>query len=205
MWAVKFLKRNGYKVYHHKYDIPLTLAIDEILFANIDVTSSTIAWIFLWIGSNMSIQESLSEEINSQLKMAEHDDDDISKDNIFNSYIGSTDTLLHKCYLETLRLSPPAFYSLPEKIPRDMVIQGWKIPKGQPFVIDAWHLNHSSPSWNDDGDIFSPLRFAKFEKMTPLKCTFPMLNSDSFWKFGIGIRKCLGQYISDRLIKYVSN
>lgn len=139
----------------------LTTAIDEILFANIDVTSSVIAWTLLWIGSDTSIQDALKHEIKQNvaaIQVAERNQDDVNE-RVFLEYIGSSSTLIHACYLETLRISPPAFFSLPEKIPKNMVIEGWKIPKGQPFVIDAWSLNHRSPIWGNDGDVYNPYRF----------------------------------------------
>ncbi|WFD01205.1 hypothetical protein MYAM1_003967, partial [Malassezia yamatoensis] len=116
-------------------------------------------WNLLWVGSNPVFCKALRAEIDSQYTMQDDRNDLEVREAIFHDYIGSSETLLNASYLETLRISPPAFFSLPELMPRDLTIGDWMIPKGFPFIVDAWALNHSVSEWAEDADEFNPRRF----------------------------------------------
>lgn len=98
--------------------------------------------------------------------------------------------------MESMRLSPPTFFSLPEQSGQHKVLPGGGVlPAGTPVIIDAWTLNRRSEVWGTDSLEFDPTRFRDLKA------------SDyrySLWRFGMGPRKCVGQFFADKIIKMVS-
>ena len=77
--------------------------MDEMLFTNIDVTSSMFAYALINVARNQQVQDALRAEILSVERSPEETAD----------YAQKEDTLLHKTYLEVLRHNPPACKSIP--------------------------------------------------------------------------------------------
>lgn len=71
-------------------------------------------------------------------------------------------------------------------------ILGYRIPANTSVLIDAATLNRSSPCWSPDGDVYRPERFAS---LSPTEYRY------SFWRFGLGPRKCVGQFFADKIVK----
>ncbi|KAK0469980.1 cytochrome P450 [Desarmillaria tabescens] len=165
-------------------------SVDEILFNNVDVTTIHISWILINLAQHPDVQNRLVQEINTALK----DDTHGSRSERTNAYLRRTDSLLHYCYLESGRLHPIAFYSLPQVTAEPKVIGGHPIPAHTSVLIDVYTLGHKSPVWGDDGDAFRPERFASLQ---------PTQYRYSYWGFGIGPRKCVGQHLGDKIVKSV--
>ncbi|GME64802.1 cytochrome P450 CYP5293A1 [Neofusicoccum parvum] len=156
--------------------------IDEILFANIDVTSSVLAFLLINLARNVAAQTDLRAEI------LEHTADS-------EAYIQKTDTLLEYTCMESIRLCPAAWFSLPEHATSDMTVGGYLVPAGTPCIMDWWRLNTQSPVWNTEtvsGTTFWPRRF---ESVTPQEYRW------SFLRFGLGSRKCIGKNFSAVIMK----
>ncbi|ORX94548.1 cytochrome P450 [Clohesyomyces aquaticus] len=156
--------------------------IDEILFANIDVTSSVLAFLLINLARNSRAQTELRQEIGR------HGSDP-------EAYVEKTDTLLEYACMESIRLCPAAWFSLPEYATSDMMISGYRIPSGTPCIIDWWRLNTQSPIWNSvevSGTLFSPQRF---QKLVPQDYRW------SFLQFGLGSRKCIGKNVARVMMK----
>ena len=71
--------------------------LDEILFTNIDITGSVLAFIFINTARNAPFQEELRAEIKARKSQASY--------NVVD-YIAQQDSLLHCVTLESLRISP---------------------------------------------------------------------------------------------------
>jgi cytochrome P450 len=71
--------------------------MDEILFANIDVSAAVLCTMLVKLASHSAVQEFLRSEIRSQQL---HDQDDIGQ------YIVKQDTMLHRVVMESMRFSP---------------------------------------------------------------------------------------------------
>ncbi|KAB2569566.1 Cytochrome P450 monooxygenase lepD [Lasiodiplodia theobromae] len=165
--------------------------IDEILFANIDVTSSVLAFLLINLARNRTAQTQLRAEI-----LANAADPD--------AYVQKTDTLLERTCMESIRLCPAAWFSLPEHATADTTVGGFAIPAGTPCIIDWWHLNTQSPVWTKpacfagdgdgapDGTAFHPQRFAALA---------PQEYRWSFLRFGLGSRKCIGKNFGGVIMK----
>ncbi|KAJ3160036.1 hypothetical protein HDU86_001301 [Geranomyces michiganensis] len=157
----------------------LLQTVDEILFTNIDVTSGVMAWTLIQLAENPTWQERLRDEIRAESEPLQ-------------AYVKRSDTLAHRIYLESGRLRPVLWYSLPEVTAEAKRIQGYHIPAGTSVLIDAHVLNRTSPVWGKDGKDYN---LDRFEKLQVIGYRY------AFWRFGIGSRKCVGQYFGDRLSK----
>lgn len=71
----------------------MTQTLDEMLFANLDVTTHVLTWIITLLADNIEAQAELREEIRRNL-------DDV------DGYLNRKDSLLHFCFWESLRVRP---------------------------------------------------------------------------------------------------
>lgn len=158
--------------------------LDEILFANIDVTATVMAWSLVEMAQNPQEQQDLRNEINNL-------------DGPLEDFCKRTDTYLHQVLLEILRLHPLLWYSFPELSPHQMIIDGYKIRPNTPIVFDQYQLNYHSPAWNPQskqnfGQKFAPERFAGLQNRD--------VNLSNV-TFGSGPRRCLGKNFAEIMIK----
>ena len=160
--------------------------LDEMLFANVDVTIGAMSWALLMLAVNSSVQTEVREEI---LAAAENSND---PHETWNQYIQSSKTLLHATVLEASRLKPLAAFSVPQAAPTERLVQGFKIPANTNFVVDTCALNFKDAFWGEDKALFNPRRFLD-------------RNHSEFryhyWRFGFGPRMCLGRYLADIMIR----
>ena len=160
-------------------------SLDEILFANIDVTATIMSWSLVEMGRNKHEQARLRLEVLENLQLVDE-------------YCKRTDTVLHRVLLEILRLHPLLWYGFPEQSSSAMVIDGHKIEANTPIVVDQYQLNYKSPLWNpadkstDYGATFDSDRFLGLNNRDILMSSVT---------FGSGPRRCLGKNFAEVLIK----
>lgn len=151
------------------------------------MTASVIAWTLIHIAQTPKVQDNLVQDFATR--------QDVKPDDLFSDLICATETVLHWTVMESMRLSPPTFFSLPEQSGEHKVLpDGGAIPAGTPIIIDAWTLNRLSEVWGTDSLEFEPMRFGKLK---------PASYRYSLWRFGMGPRKCVGQFFADKIIKMV--
>ncbi|KAM3429057.1 hypothetical protein MY4824_008480 [Beauveria thailandica] len=159
--------------------------VDELLFTNIDVTSTAVACLLLNIAENPDFQESLRREM-AQMKS--------EPSYHVQQYIAKRDVLLHYAILESLRMRPVLWFSLPEKTAIDKEIGGYYVPSGSTVVIDWKRLNTAPAVWGHDSEMFRPERFAGMS---------PLSYRHAFLRFGFSRERCLGKNISDIILKTI--
>ncbi|KAE8383482.1 cytochrome P450 [Aspergillus bertholletiae] len=157
--------------------------IDEMIFTNIDITSSVLAFMLSLLAQHPDFQQRLYDEIMAQRTEKGLD---------MKVYMARQDSLLHYLCLETLRLNPATLFSVPECTSIDKVIGRYKVPARTPVIIDVRRLNTNALTWGPDGGQFRPERFAT-------------LSSNhyryGFMRFGVASSKCLGKHMADTLMK----
>lgn len=160
--------------------------LDESLFANLDVTTGGISWVMVFLAANSEYPKRLLNELQDHLD--EHGGDR-------KSYILANSTLLSACIAESARLRPLAAFSVPQAAPTTRIVDGYMIPAGTDFIIDAFAINTRNKSfWGQDAASFRPERFLEQSKgSTELRY--------HFWRFGFGPRQCMGRYIADFIIR----
>ncbi|KAI4199321.1 MAG: hypothetical protein LQ350_004703 [Teloschistes chrysophthalmus] len=141
--------------------------LDEMLYANLDVTLGGSSWNVVFLAANRTIQDELRAEIatakghevapvdnSNDAKVAEGQE----KSN-FSTYLQSSTTLLAACVLESARLRPLAAFSVPQSAPTSRLVDGYLVPAGTSFVIDSYALNIHNPFWGADAATYNPRRF----------------------------------------------
>jgi cytochrome P450 len=162
----------------------LLQTLDEMLFANLDVTMGGLSWSLIFLASDTNLQEAIWEECKAH---AEGGD-------AWEKYISSSSTLLNASLLEAARLKPLAAFSVPQSAPTDRIVGGYRIPAGTNIVVDTHALNIRNPYWGDDSNQFRPSRFLERKS---LEMRY------QYWRFGFGPRQCLGRYVVDLVLRHV--
>lgn len=165
----------------------LLQTLDEMLFANLDVTMGGLSWPLVFLATHSKVQDELRAEISNN-----------SDRSARNAYLLSSEkqspTLLGACLLESARLRPLAAFSVPQSAPTPRVLDGYKIPAGTKYVIDSYALNIRDPFWGEDRERFIPRRWLdRLKRGRDLRYRY--------WRFGFGPRMCLGKYVSELIIR----
>ncbi|CDO92881.1 unnamed protein product [Kluyveromyces dobzhanskii CBS 2104] len=176
--------------------------VDEILFANIEVTSTIMSWALVEMASNTEVQIKLRSEILKVIEESntKHFSKEESNKEVgpMQRYIKLNNSYLQYCVWETLRLHPLLWFSFPEVSSETLFIDGIRISPNTPIVVDQHQINYNSPIWNpsdkpkDFGSKFFPSRF---ENITLRDALYSQVT------FGVGARKCLGKNFAELLIK----
>jgi gliotoxin/aspirochlorine/mycotoxins biosynthesis cytochrome P450 monooxygenase len=169
----------------------LLQTLDEILFANIDVTMGGLSWTLVFLAAHADAQRTLRGEIRAHGAEVQ-----AVRDAYLLSSWTTTPTLLGAGILESARLRPLAAFSIPQSCPTARVLDGFVIPAGTNFIIDSYALNIRDPFWGDDRNKFRPERWLKQQKSgRDLRYRY--------WRFGFGPRTCLGKYVAELVLRSV--
>ncbi|EPS34238.1 hypothetical protein PDE_09202 [Penicillium oxalicum 114-2] len=172
--------------------------LDEILFANVDVSSAVLNTLFEHLASNTTFQQRLCEEITAQTQTHTQTPSPTSIDTDTTThtgkYLSKQDTLLHYAVMEAMRFSPAFAFSLPECTAVPKEIGGYRVPARCPVVIDAKRLNADPATWGKDADVYRPERF---REIASSKLRY------GFMRFGVGAAsgRCLGKHLADAIFK----
>ena len=162
--------------------------LDEMLFANLDVTIGGISWNLLFLAGLQGFQTDLRTEIVSKRGNTN------GVGNEWNKYLLSSSTLLAASILESARLKPVMAFSIPQAAPTARTVGRFIVPAGTNFVIDAYALNVRNPYWGDNSTEYQPQRFLD-RSATEARY--------HYWRFGFGPRTCMGKYVADLILKIV--
>lgn len=81
---------------------------------------------------------------------------------------------------------------MPQAAPTERILDGYAIPGGTNFIVDAYALNVENDFWGLDRHDYRPDRFLELN------------GSDlryHMWRFGFGPRQCLGKYVADLILR----
>jgi cytochrome P450 len=154
--------------------------LDEMLFANLDVTIGGISWNLLFLAENEKFQGEVREEIK------------LARQRNWVEYLASSSTLLSAGILESARLKPLAPFSVPQSAPTDRIVGGFLVPAGTNFIVDSYALNVRRSFWGDDKEQYRPWRFMG-KKASEIRY--------QYWRFGFGPRQCLGKRTADLILR----
>ncbi|KAI8957382.1 putative cytochrome P450 oxidoreductase GliC-like protein [Daldinia sp. FL1419] len=168
----------------------LLQTLDEMMFANIDVTMGGMSWTLVFLATHPAVQKALRNEIR------EHSSDPATRNAYLLSSWTTTPTLLGACILESARLRPLAAFSTPQACPTHRILDGYEIPAGTNFVVDSYALNIRDPFWGEDREKFRPQRWLERQKGgRDLRYRY--------WRFGFGPRTCLGKYVAELVLRSI--
>lgn len=158
--------------------------IDEILFANLDVTMGGLSWNLVFLAANPDSQSELRDEIYTKRVTRQASE--------WDQYLLSGSTLLAASVQESSRLRPLAAFSVPQAAPTDRNVSGFLIPADTSFVVDSYALNVRNPYWGNDSTSYRPRRFLE-RRSTETRY--------HYWRFGFGPRTCMGKHLADLIIR----
>lgn len=166
-----------------KYTIEeIDQTMDEMLYANLDVTTAALSWNLVFLAANPACRERLEKEIRDLYEEEE------------NLYLAKSDTYLAACTLESARLRPVAPFTIPQAPSTERIVDGYRFPAKTNFVVDTWALNVRNHQWAPDNNAYRPERFLGAD-MSKLRY--------KYWRYGFGPRQCLGKYTADIVIRAV--
>lgn len=162
----------------------LLQTLDEILFANLDVTMGGISWALMFLAADSTFQAELRQEV---VNNTSENGEGIQRD-----YFLRDTTLLAASIWEASRLKPLAAFTIPQAAPTDRILGDFLVPAGTNLIVDSYALNTHNDYWGDDSSTYRPARF--LEK-TVSRSRY------NFWRFGFGPRVCMGKYVADLMMR----
>ncbi|KAF2201386.1 cytochrome P450 [Delitschia confertaspora ATCC 74209] len=159
--------------------------LDEMLFANLDVTIGGISWNLIFLAANPTVQDDLREELRQIRRTSD-------KTKTWEGYLLNTKTLLAACILEAARLKPLAPFSIPQAAPTSRTVSGFLVPPNANYIVDTYALNIRNPYWGKDRAAYRPSRFLD-SKTSDIRY--------QYWRFGFGPRQCLGKYLAELMCR----
>jgi len=167
----------------------LLQTLDEMLFANLDVTMGGLSWPLVFLATHPQAQDDLRAEIQ------QHSDPSARNAYLLSS-MKTTPTLLGASILEAARLRPLAAFSVPQSAPTPRILDGYFVPAGTKYIIDSYALNIRDPFWGSDREKFIPQRWIeRLKGGRDLRYRY--------WRFGFGPRTCMGKYVADLILRTV--
>ncbi|XP_062548455.1 cytochrome P450 CYP12A2-like [Armigeres subalbatus] len=160
--------------------VAIVMAFD-MLMAGVDTTSSGATGILYLLANNPDKQAKLREEIR---KVLPKKDSPLTPENMRNL------PYLRACIKEGLRLCPPVAGNL-RAAGKDLVLQGYQIPKGTDVVMASMILNHEE-RFVERAKEFLPERWLQEDGYPNGKDAHPFLNLP----FGFGARTCIGRRLA---------
>ncbi|BCS28402.1 cytochrome P450 monooxygenase gliC [Aspergillus puulaauensis] len=157
--------------------------LDEMLFANLDVTIGSLSWNPVFLAAHPDVQDELHRSI-AQAEQEEGPE--------MAGYLQRSSTCLATCILESARLKPLAAFSVPQAAPTERVLDGYLVTAGTSFIVDAYALNVEHEFWGVDRREYRPSRFLHLNVSE---------TRYHLWRFGFGPRQCLGKYVADLIIR----
>lgn len=160
--------------------------LDEMLYANLDVTLGGISWNLVFLAAHKEEQARLRGEVEEQKNAAN------MQNCTLEPYLLSSSSFLAACISESARLRPLAAFSVPQSVPTARTVGGYQFPAGTNFIVDSHALNIRNPYWGPDKAVYRPARFLE------RKATEARYN---YWRFGFGPRQCMGKYVANLIIR----
>ncbi|KAK3988694.1 cholesterol 24-hydroxylase [Cladorrhinum sp. PSN332] len=153
--------------------------LDELLMLNLDVITHVISWFITLLADHEQVKRELREETDSH------------KSNLLE-YLAKTDTHLHRCFVESMRIRPFAVFTPGENSDNVKEFHGVLVKPGTQVLLDVLAINVRNPFWGTNSEAYDPSRL-KGIKQSDLRY--------NLHSFGIGSRKCMGQYVAGHIVK----
>ncbi|XP_032889939.1 steroid 17-alpha-hydroxylase/17,20 lyase [Amblyraja radiata] len=163
----------------HLTDDHLQMTMADIFGAGVETTSTTIAWIILYLLHHPQVQTKIQEEIENNVG---HERPPKISDRCNLHFLNATIS-------ETLRIQPVAPLLIPHVALVDTSIGDYTIPKDSNVIINLWAIHHDEKEWKSPGT-YDPTRFLDTEGK------YMHSPSPSFLPFGAGPRVCVGEVLT---------
>lgn len=149
----------------------------NIIYENILQTSRTLAATTYHLAKHPDKQAILREE---SIKLLPTKDTPVTKDVLNNA------SYLRACIKESMRIAPIAIGTA-RKLPKDVVIAGYQVPKGTTVVISNIYVT------NSEEYVKQPKEYIPERWLRNIKSDLAFKNRFMYMPFGFGVRSCIGQ------------
>ncbi|RMZ66109.1 cytochrome P450 monooxygenase [Pyrenophora seminiperda CCB06] len=176
----------------------LLQTLDELLMLNLDVITHVTTWFITLMATHEQATNELREEI------ATYKDD-------LNQYLASTSTHLHRSFLESMRIRPFAIFTIGESSSSVKNFHGVLVKPNTQVLVDVLAINVRNPFWGPNSEAFDPgrLKNIKPSDVRKISASFSYNKGANFMpqlrynlhSFGIGSRKCMGQFVAGHIVK----
>ncbi|KAI0111118.1 cytochrome P450 monooxygenase GliC2 [Nemania sp. FL0031] len=153
--------------------------LDELLMLNLDVITHVVTWFILLVADNEHIKQELYSEV-------------AANDSSLPQYISKSDTHLHRCFIESMRVRPFAIFTIGESSSVVKNFHGVQVKPNTQILVDVLSINVRNSFWGPNSKVFDPSR---------LKDIKPSDLRYNLHSFGIGSRKCMGQFVAGHIVK----
>ncbi|KAF2121668.1 cytochrome P450 monooxygenase GliC2 [Lophiotrema nucula] len=157
----------------------LLQTLDELLIFNLDVITHVITWCITLIADHDHVKQELIDEVATN----QHD---------LLQYLTKSDTHLHRCFAESMRIRPFTIFTPGEYSNEVKNFNGVLVKPGTQILLDVLAINVRNPFWGTNSETFNPSRLKNI-KSSDLRY--------NLHSFGIGSRKCMGQYVASHIVK----
>ncbi|MCJ1286803.1 hypothetical protein MMC26_006149 [Xylographa opegraphella] len=157
----------------------LLQTLDELLMLNLDVITHVLTWFITLVADHDLVKRDLCDEVAANQA-------DLLQ------YITKVDTHLHRCFAESMRVRPFTIFTPGEYSNKVKDFHGVLVKPGTQILLDVLAINVRNPFWGANSETFYPSR---------LKDIKPSDLRYNLHSFGIGSRKCMGQYVATHIVK----
>ncbi|KAA8619666.1 Cytochrome P450 [Pyrenophora tritici-repentis] len=157
----------------------LLQTLDELLMLNLDVITHVTTWFITLVASHEAVKRGLREEIAA------------NRENL-HDYIASTSTHLHRSFIESMRIRPFGVFTIGESSASTKNFHGVLVKPNTQILVDVLAINVRNPFWGRNSEAYDPDR---------LKDIKPSNLRYNLHSFGIGSRKCMGQFVAGHIVK----
>ncbi|KAM4013392.1 cytochrome P450 1B1-like [Anomaloglossus baeobatrachus] len=153
--------------------------VTDLLGAGQDTNSTALTWILLLLIKYPDIQKKLQEEID---QVVGPDRTPTAEDRAQLPYVQAF-------IYESMRFCSFVPMTIPHSTTRDVIIEGFHIPRNTIVFVNQWSVNHDMDKWTNPNQ-FQPDRFLDENNQ---------LNKDLIYGvmiFSLGKRRCIGDQLS---------
>ncbi|XP_038629274.1 steroid 17-alpha-hydroxylase/17,20 lyase [Scyliorhinus canicula] len=160
-------------------DDHLLMTVADIFGAGVETTSTTLAWMIVYLLHYPEVQKKIQEEIDSNIGF-ERTPQMSDRGNLH---------FLSATISEILRIQPVSPLLIPHMALEDSSIGEYTVPKETRVIINLWAIHHDEKEWKNP-DAFDPGRFLDEDG------NHIYSPSVSYLPFGAGVRACVGEVLA---------
>ncbi|KAI9248836.1 cytochrome P450 [Phascolomyces articulosus] len=163
--------------------------LTDLINAGTDPVAITLSWAFITLSHHSDVQKRIRDEIDTFIR--KHDRLPSYKDRSELPYLISVQK-------ESIRYRPSNHFTLPHESTKDIVCQGYFIPKGSVLLANTYSIS-MDPELYPDPEKFIPDRYLNDSRPFSVSVNSKIDERDQFM-FGWGRRLCPGVHFAEVLL-----
>nr|XP_054771827.1 cytochrome P450 2U1-like [Lytechinus pictus] len=153
-------------------------AVADLFAAGTETTATTLKWALMYMVLHRDVQEKIHKEL----------DDVVGRNRLPRLTDKPNLPYTEATLLEIQRFASITPLGVPHAPVKDVVLNGYDIPKGTVIIPNLWAIHHDPDLWKNP-DEFNPERFLDPE-------TKQVVQREELIPFSIGRRRCMGEQLA---------